>query len=223
MPALIQWWTQDLRQLSPTAFEDAVVAHGSAVLHRWTEPHRHYHGTRHLVEVFWALEELEQVEELTADEAVTARVAAWFHDAVYDPRAAAGANEADSADLARQLLPDLDVDPDQVEQIAGLVLLTAGHEGAAPDGASRSFLDADLWILAAEPTRFDAYCQQIRAEYAHVADPAYRSGRAALLENLRDRPALYRTAHAREHWEPQARNNLDRELARLAAPALHLT
>ena len=104
-----------------------------------------------------------------------------------------------------------------------LVLLTAGHEGAAPDGASRSFLDADMWILAAEQTRFDAYCQQIRQEYAHVPDPAYRSGRAALLENLRDRPALYRTEHAREHWEPQARNNLDRELTRLTAPALDLT
>jgi len=222
MPALIQWWTQDLQQLSPTAFEDAVFAHGSDVLRRWTEPHRRYHNTRHLVEVFWALEELEQVDEISADEAVVARVAAWFHDAVYDPRATAGANESDSADLARELLPGLDVDPDQVEQIASLVLLTAGHDGEAPDGLTRSFLDADLWILAAEPRRFDAYCAQIRAEYAHVPDPAYRAGRAALLEDLRDRPALYRTAHARAQWEPRARNNLDRELTRLAAPALDL-
>ena len=223
MPALIQWWTQDLQQLSPTAFEDAVFAHGSDVLRRWTEPHRRYHNTRHLVEVFWALEELEQVDEISADEAVVARVAAWFHDAVYDPRATAGANESDSADLARELLPGLDVDPDQVEQIASLVLLTAGHDGEAPDGLTRSFLDADLWILSAPDSRFDDYCRQVRSEYAHVPEVAYRFGRAALLRGFAERERIYRTDFAHAEWEPPARDNLERELARLAAPDLEAT
>ena len=50
--------------------------------------------------MFWALEDLEDAGELGDREACLARLAAWFHDAVYDPRALPGANEADSARYA---------------------------------------------------------------------------------------------------------------------------
>ena len=100
MPALITWWKLDLADLAPGAHHDAVLAIGTDLLRRWTEPHRRYHSTRHLVEVFWALEDLEEAREVTAREAALGRLAGWFHDAVYDPTAAAGANELASADLA---------------------------------------------------------------------------------------------------------------------------
>ena len=35
-----------------------VAASGAELLERWTEPHRQYHASRHLVEMFWALEDL---------------------------------------------------------------------------------------------------------------------------------------------------------------------
>ena len=47
-----------------------------------------------------ALEELEDEGALGDREAALARLAACFHDAVYDPAAPPGANEADSAELA---------------------------------------------------------------------------------------------------------------------------
>lgn len=82
MPALIQWWTQDLAALSPTALDDAVYAAGADLLARWGQPHRRYHGTRHLVEVFWALEELEDAGEIDSAAGLLGRVAAWWHDAI---------------------------------------------------------------------------------------------------------------------------------------------
>ena len=40
--------------------------------------------------MFWALEDLEGAGEIGDREACLARLAAWFHDAVYDPHDAAG-------------------------------------------------------------------------------------------------------------------------------------
>ena len=44
---------------------------------------------------------------------------------------------------------------------------------------------------------------------------AYRAGRTAVLRPFTLRETIYRTAHARHHWEQPARVNLARELARL--------
>lgn len=64
-----------------------------ALVARYREPHRRYHGVAHLAAVLRTLDELLAPEP--ASPAV--RFAAWFHDAVYDPTAPAGANEAASA------------------------------------------------------------------------------------------------------------------------------
>ncbi len=99
--------------------------------------------------------------------------------------------------------------------MAGLVDDTVAHEVAGGTGLRAAFHDADLWVLAAEPDRFDAYCAQVRDEYAAVPEAAYALGRRAVLEPFLNRPHVYATAHAREQWEPAARVNLARELARL--------
>ncbi|MEI2827572.1 MAG: hypothetical protein V9F04_15170 [Dermatophilaceae bacterium] len=225
MPALIQWWTQDLAVLSPTALEDAVYAAGADLLIRWGQPHRHYHGTRHLVEMFWALEELEDAGEIDASAGLLGRVASWWHDAVYDPRAVDGANEADSAALAREVLTSLECDAADVDLVEALVLATASHRGAS-DPVERAFLDADLWILSAPASRFDDYCARGaprntptcltrptplgRAEQ-HPQGVCQRVPRSTVLITLR------------LAWEPPARVNLDRELGRLAGPTLDVT
>ncbi|MFZ1285407.1 MAG: hypothetical protein WAR57_00015 [Candidatus Phosphoribacter sp.] len=220
MPALITWWTQDVVHLAPHSFEDAVVAAGSDLLARWNEPQRRYHRTTHLVEMFWALEELEDAGEIDVDSAALARVAAWFHDAVYDPGAGAGANEADSGLLAGTVLRELELDDDQIATVVRLVLMTVDHaDGECDDGPiDRAFHDADLWILSADDERFDDYCSDVRAEYAAVPGAAYRAARAQILRGFGAREQLYRTDYARSQWEPRARANLDRELDRLAAP-----
>jgi predicted metal-dependent HD superfamily phosphohydrolase len=215
--ALISWWTLDVRTLAPESHDDAVARTGADLLARWCEPARRYHGTTHLVEMFWALEELEAAGEIDDRQACVARLAAWFHDAVYDARALPGANEADSAAYAAASLRRLGLPAHQVRVVEDLVRMTDGHSTPAEDAVTAAFHDADLWILTAPQERFDAYCAQVREEYAFVQDDAYRAGRSAILQPFADRETVYRTRHARQEWDEPARSNLARELARLRA------
>lgn len=215
MPALITWWTLDLARLAPHAPPERVAALGADLLRRWNEPQRHYHTTSHLVEMFWALEELE-VKVLPPQGAVLARVGAWFHDAVYDPRAGGGANEAASAQLAAAALGGLGAGADAVDTVERLIRMTDGHDDDDGDNVSQAFHDADLWILSAPAARFDAYCGQVRAEYAHVPDGPYAGARSQILRDLVRRDRLYLTGHAQQEWDEAARTNLGRELQRLA-------
>lgn len=220
MLALISWWTMDVRGVAPRAPHDDVVQRaGSDLLARWTEPARRYHTTRHLVEMFGALEELEDAGEIDDRQCSVARLAAWFHDAVYDPAATSGSNEADSAVLARDTLHQLSFGEDDIAAVDRLIQLTARHDTDATEPLDAAFHDADLWILSAPQERFDSYCDQVREEYAHVSDAAYRHGRAAILGPLLHRDTIYRTTHALHAWSTPARINLGRELARLRIDA----
>jgi predicted metal-dependent HD superfamily phosphohydrolase len=215
MPALTTWWTMDVRSIAPNADSDTVERVGADLLARWVEPIRRYHTTTHLVEMFGALEELEDAGQIDDRQCSLARLAAWFHDAIYDPSAPSGSNEADSALLAREALQELSASDDDIEAVERLVRLTARHDTDADEPLDSAFHDADLWILSAPQERFDGYCAQVRQEYAHVSEPAYRSSRAGILGPLLHRDRIYRTSRALHRWETPARINLGRELARL--------
>jgi predicted metal-dependent HD superfamily phosphohydrolase len=215
MPALITSWTMDVSAVGPHAHNHEVARAGADLLARWAEPVRRYHTTRHLVEMFWALEELEEAGEIDDRQGSVARLAAWFHDAIYDAAARPGSNEADSAALARSTLQRLGIGDDYIDAIDRLIRLTVSHDADLADPLDTAFHDADLWILSAPKDRFDGYCHQVREEYAHVPDAAYRHGRTAILEPLVHRDTIYRTTRALDAWETPARFNLGRELARL--------
>jgi predicted metal-dependent HD superfamily phosphohydrolase len=218
MSGLITSWTMDVRDVAPHAPPDDIVARaGAELLERWNEPARRYHTTRHLVEMFGALEDLEGAGEIDGRQCSVARLAAWFHDAIYDPGAGPGSNEEDSAALARDTLQELGFGDRDVRAIDRLIQLTVSHDADDADPLDAAFHDADLWILSAPQDRFDGYCDQVREEYAHVPDAAYRKGRAAVLEPLAHRDTVYRTSRALHRWETPARINLGRELARLRA------
>ena len=76
-------------------------------------------------------------------------------------------------------------------------------------------MDVDLAILGAPPERFDEYERQIRAEYAHVSDEAFRAGRMKVLQVFLARPGIYSTDRMRKDFEDQARRNLRRSIERL--------
>ncbi|HET9654609.1 MAG TPA: hypothetical protein VFP72_04605 [Kineosporiaceae bacterium] len=182
---------------------------GSALLARWREPHRHYHDAEHLAEV---LDAVDLLAALAADPTAV-RLAAWFHDAVYQARP--GADEEASAVLAHQVLTGLGVPADRVDRVVRLVRLTAGHDPDDGDTDAAVLCDADLSILGAGPDRYQRYRLAVRAEYAQVPDPDFRTGRAAVLQALAD-GQLYRTGPARRRWEAAARANLAAELALLS-------
>jgi predicted metal-dependent HD superfamily phosphohydrolase len=182
---------------------------GRELVARWSQPHRHYHTTDHLAAV---LTLVDRYAELAPD-ACAVRLAGWFHDAVYDPRA--GDNEERSAELAESRLPGVGVPAARVAETARLVRLTAGHAVAGGDTGGALLADADLAVLAAGRGDYDRYAAAVRREYAHVPEDAFRAGRAAVLESLLALPALYRIVPPRSEWEVRARANLERELEAL--------
>lgn len=182
---------------------------------RYEEPQRSYHDARHLAEVLAAVEELRAALGAEPQALAVTRLAAGYHDAVYDPRAAPGANEEASARLAEGELAGAGVDVEAVAEVAALVRATAAHELPGPRGPEAVLHDADLWILSSPAERYDAYAAQVRAEYAHVPDLDFARGRAAILAPFAERERLYATDHAHGRWTAGARANLARELDRL--------
>ncbi|WP_131105681.1 HD domain-containing protein [Ornithinimicrobium sufpigmenti] len=216
---LLDRWLSDAAQLAPDAGRDLWLAEGSLLLRGWSEPHRSYHTAEHLAETLAAVDELEEAGEVDADEALVVRGVLWYHDLVYDPRAAAGSNEHRSAMMARDHLHRLGVHTATVEVIEAGVLMTFGHEvpsRAATPRVLDAVHDADLWILGAPVERYAAYRRQVRREYAHVPDPDFARGRAAIMGPFLHRERLYRTSHAHLAWTDRARANLAAELADLS-------
>jgi predicted metal-dependent HD superfamily phosphohydrolase len=188
---------------------DDVAGAGANLLGRWAEPHRAYHDLAHLDEVLTRVDLLAD----EADDTDAVRLAAWFHDAVYDPKA--GDNEERSAWLATTVLHRLQVQEPTVAEVARLVRVTATHEVADGDRDGAVLCDADLAILAATPARYSTYVDGVRREYAHVDDSSFARGRAAVLHGLVAQDTLFRTVYGREHWESAARTNVSAELADL--------
>lgn len=188
--------------------DPAAAAIGRALIASWAEPHRRYHALGHLREV---LRHVEEVAEHAAD-ADAVRLAAWYHDAVYQGRSD---DEERSAQRAEAELSALGVRPSLVAEVARLVRVTVGHDPAAGDRNGEALCDADLAVLGAEPDRYRANTAAVRAEYAHVPDSDFRVGRARVVRGLLAAPALFHTPLARSRWESQARANLDAELRSL--------
>ncbi|MFC0555982.1 metal-dependent phosphohydrolase [Planotetraspora thailandica] len=196
--------------LPDSAAADALAAELCA---RWAEPHRRYHTTVHLRAVLKAIEPLAAL----ADDVVAVRLAAWFHDAVYDGRP--GWDEERSAQLAEARLPACGVDPGRVREVARLVRVTASHSYDAGDADAAVLCDADLAVLGGSPEEYAAYARAVRAEYRHVPDDLFSAGRSAVLRELLTGHTLYGTAAARDLWDGRARENMTRELAELAGLA----
>lgn len=182
------------------------------LLTAYAEPHRGYHDLRHLADV------LDQVEQLRADgvpvaehDLLPVRLAAWFHDAVYDDR---GDLEERSAELADHELRAVGLEGATVAETARLVRLTAGHRAAPEDSAGAVLCDADLAVLAADPERYADYVAGVRAEYAFLDDGTFARGRASVLRALLEGP-LFHTEAARARWERRGRANVEDEIARL--------
>ncbi|GAB3112343.1 hypothetical protein GCM10027160_14320 [Streptomyces calidiresistens] len=188
-----------------------VAARTRELLARWAEPTRHYHTLDHL----WAV--LHRLDLLTghAEDPVAVELAAWYHDAVYDP--GAPDNEERSARLAEEEIPSLGISPDRVAEVARLVRLTAGHRTAEGDTNGETLCDADLGVLGGPPEEYARYTAAVRMEYASVPAEAFRAGRAAVLRDLLALPRLYRTPYGAAHWEATARYNLRAELELLTA------
>lgn len=183
---------------------------GDELISRYGEEHRRYHDQSHVLAVLDALEDLGG-GTVTAE----ARLAAWYHDAIYE--GVPGEDEEASARLAESHLRDLGLADAKVERVARAVRATARHfdPDRDQDDETALVLDADLSPLAADAATYDANSRAIRAEYSHVPDDAFRTGRLAVIDALLARDRLFLTPAGRARYEDAARANLNRERDRL--------
>lgn len=213
-PMLLRRW-ENLFDGRSGADPTAVTGLGRELLARWSEPHRHYHSPDHLLSVLEAVDRLRGDGEEPGPLPRAIPLAAWFHDAVYaaDPTRPVGQDEEDSARLAEDLLsaPRLAVADAEIAETARLVRLTLGHRAAEDDPAGALLSDADLEVLGRTPDAYDDYVALVRRDFAHVQEPDWRRGRAAVLDGLLGAERLYATANGRRRWEKAARANLARE------------
>jgi predicted metal-dependent HD superfamily phosphohydrolase len=204
---LRQAWQELLRPL--TTFPQAAVT-GQALIRSWAEPARRYHTLAHLRDV---LDGVDQLGAHAADVACV-RLAAWYHDAVYNGRPD---DEANSAARAETELAGLGLAPARTAEVSRLVRLTASHHPDPGDRNGETLCDADLKILASSADRYARYTAAVRAEYCELPDELFCAGRTQVLRALLDSPTLFHTPYGRRHWETGARANLTRELHALAA------
>jgi len=203
---------------APSVLDDAWRRHISSdptllvrLLGRHREKHRRYHTVAHLEAVVGAVVELGAIEAVDDLSAVVA--AALYHDAIYEP--ASPANERASARLARRDLTTLGWAGDRIARVTLMIEATTDHL-APPDQGHALLFDADLMVLGAAPDEYAAYAEAVRAEYRHVDDGAWRTGRRGFLEAFLTREAIYATSTGRSRWEHAARSNLTTELATLS-------
>lgn len=182
------------------------------VLARYREPLRRYHGVDHLRWVVRHVRSIGTEVELPTVDLDAAIAAAFFHDVVYDPTHAD--NEASSASLALEALDDLGWSSAARELVASMILATRDHLSGA-SLATATLLAADLGVLASEPASYAQYARQVRAEYRHVPDDQWVTGRGAVLRSFLERTHIFDPALRLDEWEIRARANLSAEMSTL--------
>jgi len=143
------------------------------IVERYRESHRFYHTAEHLINVVSQLSKTENFD----DELFLAAV---YHDAVYDPKAAD--NEEKSADLFMEQAKNSELSEKQKQNICRFILDTKTH--IASSERSQLLIDADLSILEQPLNKLIEYEKQIFKEYQFIDYKIYKPKRIEILEQL---------------------------------------
>jgi predicted metal-dependent HD superfamily phosphohydrolase len=182
---------------------------GEGLITRYSEPHRRYHGTGHLLRILTVIDELADDHDL-----FLVRLAAWYHDAVYAIPPGQLSNEEMSARLALRELSRVGLEQEDLNQIARLIRLTETHLPGPRDPEGELLCDADLSILGSDPAEYADYVAAVHEEYAKLPQEEFLAGRLAMLTERADRE-IFRTAKGRQKLSAAAQDNLAREISEL--------
>jgi predicted metal-dependent HD superfamily phosphohydrolase len=183
----------------------------------YEEDGRYYHTLTHVQNVLTAVDGLHsQARDFRA-----IKLAAWYHDVIYDPLAVD--NEERSAQFAEQRLVGLGIPKVTIQTVCRLILATKTHQAEANDVDCQILLDADLATFGSDWAQQEEIAQAIRQEYAAVPDDIYRAGRRQVLEQFLARDRLYLTGPMFAAHEEKARQNLRLALAALADETAEVT
>ena len=171
----------------------------------YSQPHRHYHTLTHIEGC------LAECDAAEPEAPTLLKLALCYHDAIYDTKA--HDNEERSAALAlssmRNFLPGEDLKRMEV------LIMATKHNDIPTDADCRLIIDCDLAILGKPAPVYQAYREAVRKEYAWADETSFRNGRMTVLKSFLNRPSIYQTHFFREHYEEQARCNLEFEMAHL--------
>jgi predicted metal-dependent HD superfamily phosphohydrolase len=180
-------------------------------------PGRFYHTRDHIYE---CLAQLNLIEITPADGTLNrglAELALLWHDAVYVP--GQPDNEINSAALLEGLRFTLK-EPLMASHVIPVIFATQhkAEEGEFGNATIAAVVDIDLAILGAPSKVYEAYVSDVRREYGHVSDDAWRVGRTGFLKQMLARKRIYTLVTMRRRCEEAARANMQAELAHLTAP-----
>ena len=172
---------------------------------RYCEPHRHYHTLDHIEYML-----MMAGDQDLSDEQV---LAIWFHDAIYEPQSST--HEADSADLAVEMLTARRYPKAGIELVRQIVIDSEEHAPTVPESAL--VIDLDLSPLAAAPDVYDRNRDNLRREHAWLSDSEFEGNLRQFLAKMLAKPHIFWTPWGRQ-LEAAARGNLQRALDSLGPP-----
>lgn len=182
----------------------------------YSSPVRHYHTLKHIEHLLRLTDQHQLRRPLIVSMAI------FFHDIIYDPRAPD--NEEKSAAMFAQFADEAGfMQQHDVELVKHYVMETKRHDHqhdplAEEDRDLDLFLDADLAILGSSSDDYDRYTVQVRKEYSHLSDAAFKSGRSAFLSKMlallssETGMTIFRNTDMRQRLEMPAIDNMRREL-----------
>lgn len=205
------WWFETIAELGDDRCAAEVFNDLDA---RYREPQRHYHTWRHIYDSLVLLHTFREEDHVGPE----IDLAVWFHDAVYV--AANKNNEVESARLLLTKTPMLGFSKRLARRAARLIEDT--RIDALYSKASRTLerghdimRDIDLSILGDSPGEYERYSKGIYKEYERLDRKVFSERRAALLEQLLERPHIFTYRFFSERFEEQARLNIRGEIESL--------
>lgn len=170
----------------------------------YANPSRFYHNLDH---IYGMLDRLDKCCPL-AIHPHRIKLAIWFHDAVYDPKASD--NEIKSAELWDRKMP-LFLDEAILEWGRRAILASIDHL-PNKDHDIQLFLDLDLAPLGDPWETFQAAGEALRKEASHLDTNTFNKRRKKFLEHVLERPRIFGTNFWHSHLEEQAQENIRRAI-----------
>jgi predicted metal-dependent HD superfamily phosphohydrolase len=144
----------------------------------WISSYRSYHNLNHLKDIISKLEPWRH--KLTQDEFEQLILAAFFHDAIYDPKKP-GENEDKSIEFFRKAY----IGKDKKFELVDKAIESTKERKRPKIGPLRIFWDADNAGFRGTWKNFLKNEKGIRKEYSYVAEKVYKENRIKFLnENL---------------------------------------
>jgi predicted metal-dependent HD superfamily phosphohydrolase len=167
---------------------------------------RRYHTLNHIEDCIACLNE-HFASCTSPTEMAIAKLALFFHDAVYVP--GQPDNEYLSAKFLEGLAGALTFDRDEVLQACTAILATS-HKTHSYNRIDQIVVDCDLSILGSF-AGYDAYARNVRNEFKHVSEDAWRIGRSNFLQGMLERKQIFLTSRL-AFLDQYARRNMQAEL-----------